>query len=76
MRAPVRLRALVGQRRETVVGVANEPAVKRPSVDAVAGGGVLDGGAVEDLPHGVGPLLKHRKIHQWRGVLLGSVEHE
>jgi hypothetical protein len=50
--------------------------MKGATIDPVAGGGVFDGGSVEHLSDGVVALLNHRKIHQWHGVLLGSVEHE
>ena len=50
--------------------------MKGAAVDAVAGRGVFDGRPFEHLPHGVVALLNHRQIHQWHGVLLGSVEHK
>jgi hypothetical protein len=68
--------ALVGECGKTFVGVADEPAVKGPAVDPVAGRGVGDGGAVEHLFDGVVALLNHRKLHQHDHVLLGSVEHK
>jgi hypothetical protein len=76
VRATIGFGALAGQSSEAIAGVAGEPAVKGPSVDPVADRGVLDGGSVEHLPHGVVALLNHGQIHQWHGVLLGSVEHK
>jgi hypothetical protein len=74
--APIRPRALVGERGEAVGGIADEPAVKGAAVDAVAGRGALDRGSIEHLSDRVVALLNHRKIHQWHGVLLGSAEHK
>ena len=76
VRAAIRLGALVRQSGEAYGDVADEPAVKGAPIDAVAGGGVFDGGPVEHLSDGVVALLNHRKIHQWHGVLLGSTEHK
>ncbi|HEX2100985.1 MAG TPA: hypothetical protein VHF69_09990 [Candidatus Synoicihabitans sp.] len=67
---------LVGERTETVVGVAHKPAVQSPAIDAVADRSVFDGGSIEDLSDGVVALLNHRKIRQWHDVLLGSGEHK
>jgi hypothetical protein len=68
--------ALVGESSETIGGVADEPAVKGPSVDPVASRDVFDAGTVEHLPDGIVALLNHRKLHQHDGLLLGSVEHK
>jgi hypothetical protein len=68
--------ALVGEGGQALGGEAYEPPVKRPAVDPVVDRGVLHGRPVEHLPHGVVALLNHRKIHEWHGVLLGSVEHK
>lgn len=70
------LGALVGERRQAVCRVAHQPTMKSAAIDSIAGGGVFDGGPVEHLPHGVVALLNHGQIHQWHGVLLGSVEHK
>ena len=50
--------------------------MKRAAVDPTADRGVFDRRFVEHLSHGVVALLNHRQIHQWHGVLLGSVEHK
>ncbi len=76
VRATIGLRAVVGQRPETLGRVAHEPAVKRPAIDPVAGGGVFDSRPVQNLSYGVVALLNHRQIHQWQGALLGSTEHK
>ena len=46
MGAAIGLGAVVKQGAKTLAGVAQQPAVKGPSVDAVAGGGVSDGGTL------------------------------
>jgi hypothetical protein len=68
--------ASVGERAKTVVGVAHQPAVKGPAVDAVADRRVDDRGPVEHVFDRVVALLNHRELHQHDDVLLGSVEHK
>jgi len=76
MGAAIGLGAAIGQRNESLAGVADQPAVEGTSVDPVAGGHVGDGGTVEHLSHGVVALLNHGKLHQHDQILLGSVEHK
>src|SRR5918992_2439019 len=64
-------RDLTGQSSQAFGRIAHQPAVKSPSVDAVADRGVFDRRSVEHLPHGVVALLNHRQIHQRHGALLG-----
>jgi hypothetical protein len=64
--------ASVGELHQTLVGVADESAVKGSALDPVAGRGVGDRGAFEHVSDGVDTLLNHRKPHQQEGLLLGS----
>jgi hypothetical protein len=73
VRAPVGPGAAVGQGAEALAGVADQPAVDGPSIDAVAGGHVGDLGAVEHLPDREVALLNHRKLREHPEIPLGSV---
>jgi hypothetical protein len=76
VRATIGLGAPVGEGGEAVGRVAHEPAMEGAAVDPVADRGVFDRRSLEHLSDGVVALLNHRQIHQWHGVLLGSVEHK
>ncbi len=75
--AAIGLGAAIGESGQSLTGIAHEPAVDGPAVDALAGGDIGDGDAgVEHLTDGVVALLKHRELHQHDEILLGSVEHK
>ncbi len=83
VRTAIGLGAAIGECRETLVGVAQQPTMNGSAVDPVAGGDVCDRGTdvcdrgtVEHLPDGVVALLNHRKLHQHDEVLPGSGEHK
>jgi hypothetical protein len=76
VRIAVGLGAVVGEGRQSLVRVAEEPAVNGPAIDPMAGCDIGDRGPFEHLPDGVVALLNHRKLHQHDHVLLGSVEHK
>ena len=73
MRAALGPRAAVGERTETFVGVADEPAVDGPPVDAVAGGDVGDLGAVQHLSDRQVALLNHGQLREHPEILPGSL---